>query len=120
MKQRSIVLLALMLAQSTGDATAGNRRGFTLDDVQGIWWERCDAPSGEFLIDGDRFRGNFAAEYKVRVERHRLVIEQGTEPALEYRIVTATPQRLVLRPLFDATGGDWVMRRCADTSGHQP
>lgn len=119
MKHSAVVLLTSLLALSAGCAIAKTPHAFTLKDVQGFWWERCDDPAVQFAIQQDRFSGDFEGEFKVRVDQNTLSIEQLHKPALEYRILAASPRRLVLRTLHEATSGDWVLRTCADTSAYR-
>lgn len=120
MKHSAVVLFTSLLALSAGCATAKTPHVFTLKDVQGFWWERCDDPTAQFAIQDDKFSGDFKEDFKVSVNQNTLSIEQLSEPMLEYRILAASPRRLVLRPLYEATSGDWVLRTCADTSGYRP
>ena len=120
MKHAAVFLLTSLIAVSAGCATAKTPHAFTLKDVQGFWWERCDDPAAQFVIQDDRFSGDFKGEFKISVDQNMLRIEQLQKPTLEYRILAASPRRLVLRPLFEATSPDWVLRTCAETSAYWP
>ena len=106
----------LILALISVSACAGARedREFTLQDVQGFWWERCDDPAVRFAIDGDRYFGDFEGQYSARVERGVLIVDQSPGPALTFRILEANSQRLVLRSTdpTDEPASDWVLRTC--------
>ncbi len=119
MKNRLCVLFFLLIALPFGYAEAKPSREFTLEDVQGFWWEKCDDPAAQFAIQQGRYFGDFEGEFKVTVEGGILMIEQGSEPALRFRILAASPKRLVLRMASDSTASNWVLRACADTSGHR-
>jgi hypothetical protein len=111
-------LLVVFIAPLTGCSSAGETRGFTLDDVQGYWWESCDDPAVQFAIQGDRYFGDFEGESKARVENDTLVIDQRPSPSA-YRIMAASAQRLVLRPVAGPVQ-DWVVRSCPGASGNGP
>jgi hypothetical protein len=93
-------------------------RGFALGDVQGYWWESCDDPAVQFAIRGNRYFGDFEGEFKTQVENDMLIIEQGSI-APTYRIIAASSQRLVLRPVA-GPAQDWVLRSCPGAAGNGP
>ena len=112
---RFALLLAVTLALSPS-ANAAKSRVFTLDDVQGYWWQSCADPAVQFAIQGDKYTGDFPGEFKVRIENNSLVIEKGPGSVAFYRIVSASPRRIVLRPR-DGKSPDWVLRSCAEGNG---
>jgi hypothetical protein len=114
MKKYSSVFLVYLIAMHAGCALTKNDSQYTLEDVQGYWWESCDDPTVQFAIQKDRYSGDFEGDFKVRVEHGSLLIDQGAEPMLEFRIVTASPQRLVLRMVPDSADNDWILRSCAE------
>ncbi len=109
----SVAALLLALISSTGCASTGQGRPFKLGDVQGFWWERCDDPAVQFAIEGERYFG-VEWDHPVRVEDGVLIVDRSPEPPLTFRIVAATPRRLVLRSAdpIDAPAPDWVLRTC--------
>ena len=109
-RMRFAALLALILALSPG-ANAAKSRVFTLDDIQGYWWQSCTDPAVQFAIQGDKYTGDFPGEFRVRVEHNAIVIDKGAGPAAFYRIVSASPRQIVLRPI-DGRTSDWVLRAC--------
>ena len=111
-------LLAVVLTSLEGCATAGKARDFTLQDVQGYWWASCNDPAVQFAVQGDKYFGDFEGEFKARVENDMLVIEQGPGAPV-YRIIAASPQRLVLRPVA-GPAQDWVLRSCPRAAGNGP
>ena len=110
-------LLTVVLVSLAGCATVGKARDFTLGDVQGYWWESCDDPAVQFAIQGDRYTGDFEGEFKVRVESGMLVIDPNSGSTPAYRIVAASPQHLVLRPI-SGPAQDWVLRSCPGVAGN--
>ena len=119
MRRCVALLLAVVLTSLAGCATAGKARDFTLQDVQGYWWENCNDPAAQFAIQGDRYFGDFEGEFKVQVENDMLVIDpkSGSTPA--YRIMATSPQHLVLR-LVSGPPQDWALRSCPGASGNGP
>ncbi|WP_394538409.1 hypothetical protein PRJ39_22175 [Lysobacter enzymogenes] len=111
-------LLLSVLGAFAGAAGAASPP--TLADVQGVWWRDCDQPAAEFGIDGEAFYGDFEGRFRARVERGVLRVDalDSDAPALAWRIVAATPARLVLRarPAGAAPAADWTLRRCPEAA----
>lgn len=115
MRLPSASFLILALISVCACAGARGDREFTLQDVQGFWWERCDDPAVQFAIEGDRYF-DVEWEQQARVERGVLTVERSPEPALAFRILEATPRRLVLRSVdsTDEPASNWVLRTCPE------
>jgi hypothetical protein len=107
---------AVVLTSLVGCMTASKARDFTLQDVQGYWWESCSDPAAQFAIRGDRYFGDFEGEFKVGVAKDMLVIDPDSDSTPAYRILTTSPQHLVLR-LASGPPHDWVLRSCPAASG---
>ncbi len=84
---------------------------YTLDDVQGYWWQSCDDPAVQFAIQDNRYSGDFEGEFAVRVENDLLIVIRNGDSNTAYRILAASPERLLLQSVI-APEQDWLLRSC--------
>jgi hypothetical protein len=94
----------------------------SLAALQGGWWSDCADPAVEFLINGNRYAGDFLGEHPLVLTGDVLVFADGlvdghgvdvSRTPLSFRIMATGDGRLVLRPLHAAAHvEDWHLRSC--------
>lgn len=99
---------------------------FSLDDLQGGWWASCDDPAVEFLVDRDEYVGDFSGKYRLSLLGDILTFSAGlaeshnvepTHKPTSFRILAATGEQLVLRPvLANSQADDWRLQSCKGVS----
>lgn len=94
----------------------------SLDRLQGGWWSSCGDPAVEFLIEGSEYSGDFSGTYRLDLAGDVLTFSAGlanghstnvTHEPLSFRILAATGELLVLRPMpGNPYVGDWHLQSC--------
>jgi hypothetical protein len=110
----------VMNAAVYAQATPG--KAYSIDALQGAWWQDCEQPAAEFFISDDEYSGDFEGSYKATLTGDLLVFDDGfadghsvnvTHVPLEFRIVELTNKRLVLSPLpGNPFTSDWHLQSC--------
>jgi hypothetical protein len=102
------------------------KKTYSLADVQGVWWDSCDDPAAAFGISGDRYFGDFdfgdyVGELKISISGNVLRFESGfpvghsvdvSGQPFSALIISVTANELILRPLKNRDGGDWILKSC--------
>lgn len=74
-------LIALLIPVSTFNAF-GNESFFTLDQLEGGWWESCDDPIAVFFLEKDSngqvlYSGDFLGSYPAELKNNVLTLTKG-------------------------------------------
>jgi len=113
----------IFLALLATDPSAAARH-YSLKDIQGGWWSRCDDPAVEFYIKGDEYSGDFNGTYKLELSNDILIFRDGlidghsidvTHKPLSFLIVRASADKLVLRRVSSPPASAsqvWRLRSC--------
>ena len=98
------------------------RDNILLSDLQGGWWSNCEDPAVAFLIDGNKYSGDFSGTYTLGLAGNVLTFSAGLidghsidvpHKPLSFRILSATGDQLLLRPMLgNPYVGDWRLHSC--------
>ena len=102
-----------------------------VQQLQGVWWERCDDPAAALAIRGDRYAGDFVGEHPLKLTQRRghpplVTFTKGlpfghsvhvSGRAESFEVVKSTGKELVLSPMPGASrAGDWTLSACPKLS----
>lgn len=95
----------------------------SLVDLQGGWWSSCADPAAEFVIQDDKYFGDFSGIHPLALSGDTLTFKDGIVRGHEaelsntpraFRIVSVSPSALVLRPLPSIVSTkNWTLHSCA-------
>ncbi|MDR2220131.1 MAG: hypothetical protein LBE24_06075 [Methylobacillus sp.] len=116
------IVSAALFSINVAGCAADSSRHYSLSDVQGAWWSKCSDPAVEFLIQNDRYSGDFFDDHKLSVKDNILTFEDGlvvghdvnvSGTPLAFLIISISPSELVLRRVTaERDDRDWRLLSC--------